>query len=271
MMPSFNQAVYLEEAICSILDQGHPNLEFMILDGGSEDGSRTIIEKYASRLAYWRSEPDAGQSAAIAEGFARASGDLLGWVNSDDALLPGALQSIARAYCVYPSGGLFGGNYILIDQAGRIKRCKRHPANAGWFARHGIFAFNPPASFFKRQDYEAVGGLRLDLHHVMDTDLYIRMCFNGTRYVYVNRYLSVFRQHAAQKPTVHRAEARLESERMRRELWPRQLQLCAAQKRWRFLYMLCQIMNGNYLRMSIETLMSRGKHWRVGTTDRCSS
>ena len=263
VMPSFNQGMFLEEAIRSILDQHYPNLEFMILDAQSTDNSRVIIDKYAASLAYWRSEPDQGQSDAIAQGLARATGDLLGWVNSDDALLPGSLSAIARAWQENPTGGLFGGNYILFDKSGRITRCKRHPANSGWFAQHGIFSFNPPGSFFKRQDYEAVGGLRTDLHYVMDNDLYLRMIARGTRYIYVNRYLSVFRQHEGQKPTVFRQKAQAEMERWQRELLPAKLRRYAVQKRWRWLFIVWQVINGNYLSMYLDTAKLRGRLWQT--------
>jgi glycosyltransferase involved in cell wall biosynthesis len=263
VMPSFNQGIFLEEAIRSILDQRYPNLEFMILDAQSTDNSRAIIEQYAASLAYWRSEPDEGQSDAIARGLARATGDLLGWVNSDDALLPGSLGAIARAWQENPAGGLFGGNYILFDKSGRITRCKRHPANSGWFAQHGIFTFNPPGSFFKRQDYQAVGGLRRDLHYVMDNDLYLRMIANGTRYVYVDRYLSVFRQHEGQKPTVFRQKAQAEMAQWQRELLPASLRRCALQKRWIWLFRAWQAINGNYLRMCLDTVRLRGRRWQT--------
>lgn len=263
VMPSFNQGIFLEEAIRSILDQGYPNLEFMILDGGSTDNSRALIEQYAPSLAHWRSEPDGGQSDAIAQGMARATGDLLGWVNSDDALLPGSLSAIARAWRENPTGGLFGGNYILFDKSGRITRCKRHPANSGWFAQHGIFTFNPPGSFFKRQDYEAVGGLRTDLHYVMDNDLYLRMIARGTRYVYIDRYLSVFRQHEGQKPTVFRQKAQAEMEWWQRELLPPGLRRYALQRRWRWLFRVWQAVNGNYLRMYLDTARLRGRRWQT--------
>jgi glycosyltransferase involved in cell wall biosynthesis len=263
VMPSFNQGQFLEEAICSILDQRYPNLEFMILDGYSTDNSREIIENYASSLAYWRSEPDRGQSDAIAQGLARAQGDLLGWVNSDDALLPDSLNAIAQAFREHPRGGLFGGNYILFDKYGRITRCKKHPSNAGWFAKHGVFAFNPPGSFFKRRDYEAVGGLRTDLHYVMDNDLFLRMIAQGTQYVHVDQYLSVFRQHEDQKPTVYRRAALSEMERWQRELLPSELSRYAVQKRWQVIFRLWQVINGNYLTMSLDTLRLRGHLWKT--------
>ena len=261
VMPSFNQASYLEEAIVSILGQDYPDIEFMIFDGGSTDGSRAIIGRYARSLAYWQSQSDQGQSDAIIQGFSRATGDLIGWVNSDDALLPGALSAVGLAYQQNQWGGLFGGNYILMDQFGRVRRCKRHPANAGWFAKFGIFAFNPPGSFFRHQDYQAVGGLRQDLHYVMDNDLYIRMIAKGTRYVHIPRYLSMFRLHGDQKTTAGREECLIESRGLH-GAWPQPLARRAGQSRWRYLFRLWQLVNGNYVRMLLDTFRWRGQHWQ---------
>jgi glycosyltransferase involved in cell wall biosynthesis len=258
VMPSLNQAAYLEEAICSILDQKYPNLEFMILDGGSTDGSQEIIKRYSDNLVYWHSQPDKGQSDALIQGFERATGDLMGWVNSDDVLLPGALHNIARAYISNPEGGLFGGNYILIDQNSRIIRCKRHPPQAAWFARRGLFIVNQPGSFFKLEDYKAVGGINIDWHYVMDTDLYIRMLVNGTQYVCLNTWLSGFRKHAMAKTVAQISKAREESKLARRHYSA----MGRAINVWRCFYRAWQFINGNYLRMSIETLLAHGSDWR---------
>ncbi len=265
IMPSLNQAAYLEESICSVLDQNYRNLEFMILDGGSTDGSREIIERYSDRLSYYHSKPDKGQADALIQGFARATGSLMGWVNSDDVLLPGALRQIGQAFLSDPQIGIFGGNYVLIDHAGCIIRCKRHPKQSASFGRHGLFAVNQPGSFFTRRAYEAVEGLHIDLHYVMDTDLYVRMMINGCQYLHVNAWLSGFRKHPAAKTISQTVKAHQEHERVRHECWPPM----RFRRIWAVSYITWQILNGNYIRMGVETLLAQGKHWRVWSSHHC--
>lgn len=262
IMPSFNQAQYLEEAIRSILDQKYPSLEFMILDGGSSDGSQEIIERYADRLTYWHSQPDKGQTDVLIQGFDRATGDLFGWVNSDDVLLPGCLQTIADAFVARPECGLFGGNYVLIDSNSKIIRCKRHPVNANFFAKYGLFIVNQPGSFFKPEDYEAVGRLNRDLHYVMDTDLYVRMMVNGTRFAHTGVYLSGFRKHAAAKTVAQIRRARDESWIAKRIYWPVEVIRARTRIIGTGIYLAYQILNCNYFRMAGESLFARGQNWR---------
>src|SRR6266700_4138610 len=100
--PSFNQAQYLEQTICSVLDQRYPNLEYIIVDGGSSDGSVDVIRKYEKSLTYWVSEKDRGQTHAINKGLERASGSILGYLNSDDYYLDGALHRVAEQFTKHP-------------------------------------------------------------------------------------------------------------------------------------------------------------------------
>ncbi len=117
--PSFNQAAFLEQAICSVLGQDYPAIEYLVIDGGSNDGSREIIERYSDKLAWWVSEPDSGQAEAINKGFQRARGDFVAWLNSDDLYLPGAVSQAVQALNAEPGLGLVYGDAIAIDSSGK--------------------------------------------------------------------------------------------------------------------------------------------------------
>ena len=266
VIPSCNQGQFLRETIESILGQGYANLEFIIIDGGSDDGSKEIIKHYSDRLDYWQSKPDKGQTDAIIQGFERATGDLMGWVNSDDVLLPGALHHIAYAYTQNHGAGMFIGNYVLIDQAGKIIRCKRNPKQIEWFCRHGKEVVNPDW-FFARREYEQVGGLNPNLEFCMDTDLFFRMILKGTRPVYIDRYLAGFRIHATSKGVAQADQVRQEANELSIYLWKHGVVL--SHPAWRLLYRAYQVLNGNYPRMMFETVKARNQHWRNWASEHC--
>ena len=113
--PSFNQARFLEQTMCSILDQDYPDFEYVVIDGGSDDGSVELIKKHAHRLAYWCSEPDEGQSHAIVKGFSHCTGDILLWLASDDFLLPGTLSTVARTFSENPEAEVVTGGCYYVD------------------------------------------------------------------------------------------------------------------------------------------------------------
>jgi glycosyltransferase involved in cell wall biosynthesis len=127
--PSYNQASFLEETICSVLEQDYANLEYIIVDGGSKDGSVEIIRRYESQLAWWVSEPDQGQTDALNKGFGMASGDILAWLNSDDTYLPGAISGAVEYLMSHPEAGLVYGDANLVDENGTVISRFPCPAN----------------------------------------------------------------------------------------------------------------------------------------------
>lgn len=214
VMPSFNQAQFLEEAIQSVLGQGERLTQFIVLDGGSTDGSREIIERHADRIDHWRSEPDGGQANAIADGLAMATGDIVTWINSDDALLPGAADALLARFDENPELGLVEGDTVVIDAESRVLRCDRRAGPSAAWMRHGYMRIHQPSAFFRRSVYEAVGGLDRSLHCVMDTDLWYRILAAAPA-ERLHRYTGVHRVHEAAKGEATSWEARYRAERER--------------------------------------------------------
>jgi GT2 family glycosyltransferase len=173
--PSFNQARFLRQAIESVLGQGYPAIEYLVVDGGSTDGSVDILQSYGDRLR-WISEPDRGQSDAIAKGFARTRGEILAWLNSDDELAPGAVESAVEAFGRHPEVGLIYGNGDLLDENGHVT------GPFPWIESFDLWRLIyfsdyilQPATFFRRSAYDAARGLDTSLHWAMDWDLWIRL------------------------------------------------------------------------------------------------
>ena len=198
VMPSFNQAQFLEEAITSILDQRDQIHEFIVLDAGSTDGSVEIIEKYASEIDHWQSKPDGGQSHAIADGFSRVTGEVINWINSDDAILPGAIYAIRERFAADEEIGLVEGNTVIVDAESNIIRCDRRAGPSRWWVNHGYLRSHQPSTFFKRELFNQVGGLDLELQCTMDTDLWYRL-IPATKCVRIKRYIGVHRVHEEAK------------------------------------------------------------------------
>lgn len=261
VMPSFNQAPYIEESIRSVLDQGYSNLELIIIDGGSDDGTPTLIKRFDAEVAYWQTQPDRGQSHALRQGFARATGDLMGWLNSDDVLLSGALSTIAQLWLRRPDADVFGGNNVVLNQRGQVSRCKHHPSAAPWFSTFGLQTVLQPGSFFTRRAYESVGGIREELRYVMDTDLYLRLFAAGWRYAHVDKWLAGFRLHPRSKTIGEAAGVRQEYAMARRSTWSQYVRSPIACATGRPAYRVWQSVNGNYLRTAIDTLRFRGRRW----------
>jgi GT2 family glycosyltransferase len=179
--PSFNQSRFVEATLRSVLLQNYPNLEYLVLDGGSTDGSSTIVERYAPWLAGWTSERDRGQSDAINRGFARATGDVVAWLNSDDRYPPGTLHAVARAVSARRDAAAWVGRCRSVDVQGRVlqevaPRGLDFPALAAWAPPD---RFAQPACFFSREAVKRAGPLDEGLHSSFDVDFFVRVRRQG--------------------------------------------------------------------------------------------
>lgn len=174
--PSFNQAEFLESTILSVLAQNYPNLEYFIVDGGSTDGSKSIIERYSDRLAWWVSEPDGGQSAGINKGLRRANGEIVGWLNSDDRLLPGALHTIAATFEAEPScGAIAGGVRYVFPNDVVLEKSARYEGHERLLRFWKGYDLHQPAIYWRRRVQDSVGLLDESLHLTMDFDYWTRI------------------------------------------------------------------------------------------------
>ena len=196
--PSYNQANFLEETIRSVLDQGYPNLEYIIVDGGSTDGSLEIIQKYADRLAWWVSEPDQGQTDAINKGFSQAKGEILAWLNSDDTYLPGAVAEAVGYLQAHPEIGTVYGDANLIDDEGNV--IGRFPAKQTDNRRlmRGYVHIPQQATFFRKELWRKVGPLDPTFFFAMDYDLWVRLSQHAPL-KYYSRLWANFRLHGGAK------------------------------------------------------------------------
>ena len=212
--PAYNSVAYLEETIRSVLLQGYPSLEYIVVDGSSQDGTVEIIRRYAPWLAYWCSEPDRGQSHALNKGFARATGDWLTWLNADDRYLPNALFQVATAARQLPTPHWIVGVLQWMDETGAyvdataptpitdIENAEQWQ-NLHWIAQvcfRGSNLFRPqPTSFWSRAAHEAGGPLDERLHYAMDLDRWGKLARCGFAPRLISAELASFRLHATQK------------------------------------------------------------------------
>jgi len=201
----------LERTILSVLNQNYPNLEYIIIDGGSTDGSVELIKKYERYLAYWVSEPDRGQAHAINKGFKMASGELVGWQNSDDVYLTNAFRRIIKEYKSNPWYDVWFGNIYLIDKDDLIiKEMKFIPFSL----EHLVFYdwnLSSQGVFWKRNVFEKVGYLDETFQVLFDWDWFIRLGLYGFKFKFVREFLGGYRIHEASKLSMIQGDIRRDS------------------------------------------------------------
>lgn len=199
--PSFNQVAYLERTIRSVLDQRYPNLEYIIIDGGSTDGSVEIIQRHASALAYWVSEPDAGQSDAINKGLRRATGDWVAWQNSDDIYYPGVFADLATAAARFPAAELVIGNLMLIDEHdGPLRDIIYVKPTYRALLAEGMLLANQ-AAFWRRDLQDRVGLIDQSYLCSFDYEWFLRLTQHAQG-VHVDRIWGALRLHGETKTSL---------------------------------------------------------------------
>jgi len=195
--PSFNQSAYLEQTMKSVLDQDFPNIEYIVMDGGSTDSSVDIIQRHAARLAFWTSERDRGQADAINNGIAHAHGEILAWLNSDDYYLSGTISAAVEIFEQNPDMVLIYGDMLAVNEHGEtINTLKYQQLNLEDLLCFQIIG--QPSVFFRREAFEKSGGLDTTFHFLLDHQLWIKISAQG-KILHVDQTWSAARYHAEAK------------------------------------------------------------------------
>ena len=202
--PSYNQANYLEQTLNSVLEQDYPRIEYLVVDGASNDGSVEIIRKYADKLDWWVSEKDSGQGDAINKGLTRTTGEIMAWLNSDDYYLPGAISSAVKVFKENPDVVLVYGDMPAVDENGHTFNVLKYKQ----LSLEDLLCFQiigQPAVFFRREAFQQVGGLDTTFHFLLDHHLWIRIAQQG-KILHVPQTWAAARYHSEAKNRLKAAE-----------------------------------------------------------------
>jgi len=244
--PSYNQAQFLEQTIQSVLSQTYPNIEYIVVDGGSTDGSQEIIRRYDDQITSWLSEDDQGQTDAINKGFSMAEGDILAWLNSDDVYLPDAVEQAVAFLSDHPEIGMVYGHAYYVDEAG--ERMAEYPSKITDYVglRRGVNTIPQQSSFFRHKIWNMVGPLDPSYFYAMDYYLWVRISAVSPL-AYLPKPLAHFRIHDASK-----------SRTAARRCWPEMIKLHFRDGGSRF-----SILYAKYLvRRVVEPFMPLRLEWR---------
>ncbi|MBQ7540160.1 MAG: glycosyltransferase [Bacteroidaceae bacterium] len=260
--PSYNQAKFLERTILSIINQDYPNLEYIVCDGGSTDGSVEIIKRYADKIDWWCSERDNGQTDAINKGMHHATGEIVGWINSDDILLPGALHELARLATEHKDSDVFMGHVVRFDDKDRIISFNIVPPPLPAFYRHGIFYFSQQGWWWRRRIFDEIGYLNIERNACMDMEFFLRQLRAGYKISYTGKHLGAIRIYEGTKTST-------DGDNAADNIWARDRKFLREEyadfhyqnesKLRRILYRLLKTVNGMYLKQWWLEHKYRGK------------
>jgi glycosyltransferase involved in cell wall biosynthesis len=260
---SYQQGRYLDATMRSVLEQDGADVEYIVIDGGSADNSVDVIRRYEDSLHYWVSEKDDGQTDALIKGFQHATGDIMGWLCSDDLLLPGALELVTRYFEEHPEVDAVYGDSLWIDGDGNYIRPKKEMAfrRLAFLFDHNYIS--QPSMFWRRSLYEKVGGLDSRFNLAMDADLWERFS-QHTKIAHIPAYLSCMRYYPEQKTRAMHAKSLAEYDEIRRRangpapaLWPLMRLLARAER------VVCKLFTGGYRAQAPDGLIHALERYRI--------
>ncbi|MBO3457605.1 glycosyltransferase [Aetokthonos hydrillicola Thurmond2011] len=211
VIPSFNQGQYIEETLLSVIGQQYPNLEILVIDGGSTDNTVEILEQYSSHISYWHSKPDKGQADAINQGMSLSSGDVVCWLNSDDMYLPGTLLDVGKRFIGRTNKShLIYGAAVTIDESGKtLDSTAQTGAPFEQFRLTYLDFIVQPSSFWTRTLWEQTGNLNIKYNYILDWDWFIRAS-KLIEFEYIQKFYSIYRFHPLHKTSNGGAKRREE-------------------------------------------------------------
>lgn len=222
---SFNQGQFLEDAINSVLTQDYADVEYIVVDPGSTDGSRDIINRYRDRLSAVVLEPDSGPADGLNRGFKLATGEIFGFLNADDLLCPSALSQVASALAANQAIDVVSGHALVIDQDGKLLRRCFSERFSLLGAAYGTAILIQPSTFFRARNFRQIGGFNLTNRSNWDGELFVDMKVAGARFAVVNQFWSAYRLHGTSITSSKKLNRQIESYRhhifrkiMRRDL-----------------------------------------------------